>query len=86
MAVCAWLGQAGKNNKMFYVPMVFMLAATLSSLLITIRKKLVMICDGEALWGDWFQLFFAAAMAILAIFLVVEGIQTFKKQKSLKKA
>ena len=86
MAVCAWLGQAGKNNKMFYVPMVFMLAATLSSLFITVKKKLVMISAGEALWGDWFQLFFAAAMAILAIFLVVEGIQTFKKQKALKKA
>ena len=86
MAVCAWLGQAGKNNKMFYVPMVFMLAATLSSLLITVKKKLVMIGACEALWGDWFQLLFAAAMAILAIFLVVEGIQTFKKQKALKKA
>lgn len=86
MAVCAWLGQAGKNNKMFYVPMVFMLAATLSSLLITVKKKLVMIGAGEALWGDWFQLLFATAMAILAIFLVVEGIQTFKKQKALKKA
>lgn len=86
MAVCAWLGQAGKNNKMFYVPMVFMLAATLSSLLITVKKKLVMIGAGEALWGDWFQLLFAAAMAILAIFLVVEGIQIFKKQKALKKA
>ena len=86
MAVCAWLGQAGKNNKMFYVPMVFMLAATLSSLLITVKKTLVMIGAGEALWGDWFQLLFAAAMAILAIFLVVEGIQTFKKQKALKKA
>ena len=86
MAVCAWLGQAGKNNKMFYVPMVFMLAATLSSLLITVKKKLVMIGAGEALWGDWFQLLFAAAMAILAIFLIVEGIQTFKKQKALKKA
>ena len=86
MAVCAWLGQAGKNNKMFYVPMVFMLAATLSSLFITVKKKLVMIGAGEALWGDWFQLLFAAAMAILAIFLVVEGIQTFKKQKALKKA
>ena len=86
MAVCAWLGHAGKNNKMFYVPMVFMLAATLSSLLITVKKKLVMIGAGEALWGDWFQLLFAAAMAILAIFLVVEGIQTFKKQKALKKA
>ena len=66
--------------------MVFMLAATLSSLLITVKKKLVMIGAGEALWGDWFQLLFAAAMAILAIFLVVEGIQTFKKQKALKKA
>lgn len=86
MAVCAWLGQAGKNNKMFYVPMVFMLAATLSSLFITVKKKLVMIGAGEALWGDWFQLLFAASMAILAIFLVVEGIQTFKKQKALKKA
>ena len=86
MAVCAWLGQAGKNNKMFYVPMVFMLAATLSSLLITVKKKLVMIGAGEALWGDWFQLLFAAAMAILAIFLVVEGVQTCNKQKALKKA
>ena len=85
MAVCAWLGQAGKNNKMFYIPMVFMLAATLTSLIITVKNKLVMIGAGEALWGDWFQLFFAAAMAILAIVLVIEGIQTFKKQAAMKK-
>lgn len=39
---------------------------------------------GQALWGDWFQLIFAAAMAILALFLVAEGIQTFKKQKLSK--
>ena len=44
-----------------------------------------MIGAGQALWGDWFQLFFAAAMAILALFLVAEGIQTFKKQKSMKR-
>ena len=84
MAVCAWLGQAGKNNKMFYVPMVFMLAATLCSLLITVKNKIVIIGAGQALWGDWFQLIFAAAMAILALFLVAEGIQTFKKQKLSK--
>ena len=84
MAVCAWLGQAGKNNKMFYVPMVFILAATLCSLLITVKNKIVMIGAGQALWGDWFQLIFAAAMAILALFLVAEGIQTFKKQKLSK--
>ena len=83
MAVCAWLGQAGKNNKMFYIPMVFMLAATLTSLIITVKNKILMIGAGQALWGDWFQLFFAAAMAILAIVLVIEGIQTFKKQRQV---
>ena len=60
MAVAAWLGNAGKNNKMFYVPMVFMLAATLCSLVITIKNKIVMIAAAEAAWGDWFQLIFAA--------------------------
>ena len=85
MAVCAWLGQAGKNNKMFYIPMVFMLAATLTSLIITVKNKVIMIGAGQALWGDWFQLFFAAAMAILALVLVAEGIQTFKKQAAVKK-
>ena len=85
MAVCAWLGQAGKNNKMFYIPMVFMLAATLTSLVITVKNKIIMIGAGQALWGDWFQLFFAAAMAILALVLVAEGIQTFKKQAAMKK-
>ena len=83
MAVCAWLGQAGKNNKMFYIPMVFMLAATLTSLIITVKNKILMIGAGQALWGDWFQLFFAAAMAILAIVLVIEGIQTFRKQRQV---
>ena len=41
---------------------------------------------GTAAWGDWFQLFFATAMAVLAIFLVVEGAQTFAKQMKEKKA
>ena len=86
MAVCAWLGEVGKNNKMFYFPMVFMLAATLCSLLITVKNKIVMIGAGQALWGDWFQLIFAAAMAILALFLVAEGVQTLKKQKAQKQA
>ncbi len=80
MAVAAWLGEVGKNNKMFFFPMVFMLAATLTSLVITVINKCKAIGAGTAAWGDWFQLFFAAAMAVLAIFLVVEGAQTFAKQ------
>ena len=86
MAVAAWLGNAGKNNKMFYIPMVFMLAATITSLIITVKNKIVMIGGGSAMWGDWFQLIFAAAMVILAVFLIVEAAQTFSKQAKAKKA
>ncbi len=77
MAVAAWLGNVGKNNKMFYIPMVFMLVATITSLITTVFTKIGMVGAGTAKWGDWFQLLFAAAMVILAVILVVEGIQTF---------
>ncbi len=83
MAVAAWLGQAGKNNKMFFIPMAFMLAATLASLIITIISKIKAMAAGAAgayAWGNWFQLCFATAMTVLAVILVIEGIQTFAKQ------
>ena len=83
MAVAAWLGNAGKNNKMFFIPMIFMLAATLTSLVITIIKKIgamVAGAQGAFFWGNWFQLIFALAMAVLAVILVIEGVQTFAKQ------
>ena len=84
MAVCAWLGEVGKNNKMFYFPMVFMLCATLTSLCLTIKAKFGMIGGGTAAWGDWFQLIFALAMVILAIILVIEAIGTFQRQSAKK--
>ena len=83
MAVAAWLGNAGKNNKMFFIPMIFMLAATLTSLVLTIVKKIGAMAAGAQaafFWGNWFQLIFALAMAVLAVILVIEGIQTFTKQ------
>ena len=84
LAVCAWLGQVGKNNKMFYIPMTFMLVATETSLVMTIFKKFGLIGAGEAAWGDWFQLLFAIAMAVLAIILVFEAIGTLRKQSAAK--
>lgn len=39
MAVACWLGNIGKSNKMFFVPMIFMLAATLTSLVMTLITK-----------------------------------------------
>ncbi len=85
MAVASWLGQVGKNNKMFFIPMAFMLAATLLSLIQTVIAKLGVIGSGAAAWGDWFQMLFAAAMAVLAVILVVQGVQTFAQQAKNKK-
>ena len=88
MAVATWLGEVGKNNKMFYIPMIFMLAATLTFLaqkIISLVKVIAgLVADKTAMWGDYFQLVFAAAMFVLAIILIVEGIQTFAKQAKAK--
>ena len=84
MAVAAWLGEVGKNNKMFFIPMIFMLAATLTQLILTIINKIKpMIAGAEKafFWGNWFQLIFALAMTVLAVILVIEGVKTFNKQK-----
>jgi carbon starvation protein len=94
MAVAAWLGNVGKNNKMFIIPMIFMLCATLTQLALTIIAKVKGLASGAfaanvevtgPVWGHWFQLVFAAAMFVLAIILVIEGIQTFSKQKAAAK-
>lgn len=84
LAVAAWLGEVGKNNKMFFIPMIFMLAATLTQLVITFIKQTGVIAAGkfsasDPAWGHWFQLLFAAAMAMLAVILVIEGVKTFVK-------
>ena len=84
LAVAAWLGEVGKNNKMFFIPMIFMLAATLTQLVITVIKQTGVIATGkfsasDPAWGHWFQLLFAAAMAMLAVILVIEGVKTFVK-------
>lgn len=80
MAVACWLGNIGKNNKMFFFPMIFMVVATISSLVLTLIKKFKIIGAGTAVWGDYFQLVFALALVVLAVILVVNGVKTFSKQ------
>ena len=85
MAVAAWLGNVGKNNKMFFIPMAFMLIATITSLCMTVITKIKTVAGGAAAWGDWFQMLFAAAMVVLAVILVVQGVQTFASLAKKKK-
>lgn len=84
LAVCAWLGNAGKNNKMFYIPMVFMLAVTLTSLVQTLYAKgLVLMAGTEDLFSAGVQAVLSAILFILAIVLAVKGAKTIfgKKDK-----
>ena len=88
LAVAAWLGNIGKNNKMFFVPMVFMLAATCTSLTMTVIAKIKLIAglipDKTAAWGDWFQMIWSIGLVVLAVILVIEGIQVIAKPKAKK--
>ncbi|MCI9157330.1 MAG: carbon starvation protein A, partial [Lawsonibacter sp.] len=87
--VCAWLGNIGRNNKMFYIPMVFMMIVTIWSLFQTVTNRIGQITsnDPEVLakvdWGTYTQAILGALLIILALFLAWEGIQTifFKKNK-----
>lgn len=84
LAVCAWLSNAGKNNKMFYIPMVFMLAVTLTSLVQTLYSKgLVLMAGTGDLFSAAVQAILAAILFVLAIVLAVKGAKTIfgKKDK-----
>ena len=43
LAVATWLGRVGRNNKMFLIPMAFMLFVTIASLLLNTWEKLQQI-------------------------------------------
>ena len=86
LAVCAWLGNAGKNNKMFFIPMVFMLAATLTSLAQTFYAKMLLIMKGGDIFASSLQALLAVLLFVLAIVLAVKGAKTLINQAKAKKA
>lgn len=81
LAVAAWLANIGKNNKMFLFPMAFMLVATITSLVMTIIGKIKLIAAAGAAWGDWFQMIWSIGLVVLAVILVIEGVQVIFKKK-----
>ena len=86
LAVATWLGNIGKNNKMFFVPMVFMLVATITSLCMTVIAKVKLIAAAGAAWGDWFQMIWSIGLVVLAVILVIQGIQILTSKKEQKAA
>ncbi len=82
LAVAAWLGTMGKNNKMFLFPMTFMLIVTIVSLCQTILTnfKAATAGTGEILWC-WIRAGLGTLLVILAIVLAIEGVQTIMSKK-----
>ena len=90
LTVCAWLGNAGRNNKMFYIPMVFMLAVTLTSLAQTMMAKVTLLGGDAAVLaaqaggavGVGAQLIIAILLFVLAIVLAVKGAKVIFGKKA----
>ena len=76
LAVATWLGNIGRNNKMFLFPMAFMMVVTICSLILTVKDQIGLIGAGGADWGPYAQTVLAVLLIVLAVILVIEGIQT----------
>ncbi len=86
LAVATWLGNVGKDNKMFLIPMAFMLLVTIASLLINSWQQFNVILAGGADWGPYVQVILGLMLVILAVVLAIEGVTTIAKQKKTAKA
>ena len=87
LAVCCWLGKIGRNNKMFYFPMFFMLIVTLTSLVFTIKAQVVgIMAGGEGVVWCYVRGIIGVLLVILAIDLVVEGIRALGRNKKAAQA
>ena len=82
LAVCVWLGNAGRNNKMLYVPMAFISAATIASLVLAIHQKVLAIGGGGEVLEPAIQLALAIALLVLAIVLIAKGAKTLYKRRA----
>lgn len=74
LAVAVWLKKIGKNYHMLTLPMIFMLAVTLSALVFLIKANLAV--------GNYILVIFPVLLFILAIVLAFEGYPIiFKKDE-----
>ena len=86
LAVATWLGKLGRNNKMFLIPMAFMLVVTITSLVFTLRTNIAGIAAGGA-GVTWcvVRAVIAALLVILAVILAIDGVKTIANQRKAAK-
>ncbi len=75
LGVSLWLASIGRNNKMFHIPMCFMLVATLVALIIGIVKNFGNIAANGAALAPVIQIIFGILLFALAIVLAINGVK-----------
>lgn len=61
--------------------MAFMIVVTICSLCVTVKNQVGIITAGGADWGPYAQAILAVLLIVLAVFLVIEGVQTLAGKK-----
>jgi len=77
LALAAYLKRIGRNNKMLYIPIIFMACATITSLLLTLKKNLGEVfggtVEGTAMFTDVLQSVIIVPLVVLAVILIIDG-------------
>ena len=77
LCLATYLKRKGKNEKMLYIPMVFMLCATLTSLATSFITNVGKLAAGTgALMKEGLQTIIIVPIFVLAVILVIEGAKT----------
>ena len=77
LCLATYLKRKGKNEKMLYIPMVFMLCATLTSLATSFVTNVTKLMAGTgAIMKEGLQTVIIVPIFVLAVILVVEGTKT----------
>ena len=81
LACAVWFKHMGKSNKMFIYPMWFMLAATMTSLVMSLTTNIQKLMAGTGAMGkEGLQCIIIVPVIILAVILVIDGIKELRKK------
>lgn len=85
LAIAVYLGRKGKDNKMLIPPMIFMLCATLSSLVLSFKSNMVAIMSAEgSIFTPVLQNVIIVPVVVLAVIMVIDGskvLMSLNKEK-----
>ena len=84
LAIACYLKKIGKNNKMLFIPIIFMAAATLTSLCMTFVNniKSIAVAEGAAKFTCVLQDVIIVPLVVLAIILLIDGAKALLAKKA----